>query len=216
MDALISLGFDQGLIGQLGEVGRLLGIVDATLANNAMLPPLLRVPAATISRLANWKSVHDANEEIANGGPREVLTAQKDAASDLLYARIARVRLYLCSCSDAGEYDHALARYGFQPKRDSGDAQPQDKPDAAGVVAWDAVTRLLSLPALPLHATSLVAWRQPLGGTAEPCGMSETESVNAAETSPFVPGATYDLWVTGRNSVGDGMASNKIRWTVPL
>lgn len=160
--------------------------------------------------------MHDANEEIASGGPREVLTAQKDAASALLVARIARVRLYLCSCSDLGEQDPYIARYGFQPKRDPGDAQPQDKPDAAGVVTWDAATRLLSVPVMPLHATSLVAWRQPLGGTAEPCGMSETESVNAAETSPFVPGATYDLWVTGRNSVGDGPASNKVRWIAPV
>ena len=49
-----------------------------------------------------------------------------------------------------------------------------------------------------------------------PGGMSDNESVDAAETSPFVPGGIYELWVTGRNSAGDGPASNKINWTAPV
>ena len=61
-------------------------------------------------------------------------------------------------------------------------------------------------------ATFLVAWRQPLGGQPEEAGVSDTESVLASQFSPFMPGATYDLWVVGRNSRGDGEASNKVRW----
>ena len=86
----------------------------------------------------------------------------------------------------------------------------------AGPASWDAATRTLSVAALPLHATRLVAWRKAVGGEAEPCGMSETTSVNAAETAPFVPGGHYKLWVTGHNSAGDGPPSNEIDWTAPV
>lgn len=138
---------------------------------------------------------------------------RKDIARDTLAVRIAPVRHWLCSCSDDGEMDPERARYGFLPKRDTGDAQPQPRPEAAGPATWDASTRTLTVAALPDHATRLVAWRKITGGTAEPSGMSVNESVDAAETSPFVPGGIYELWVTGRNSAGDGPASNKITWT---
>ena len=213
LDALVSIGFDGGALGDLSDVTHLLQIVTDILANNPQLPPLLRVPSNIITRLTNWQSVLSANEGIAQGGTREVLTQQKDEARDTLAARIARVRHWLCSCSDEGETDPELARYGFQPKRAPGDAQPQPKPDAAGPVTWDAASRTLTVAALPDHATRLVAWRKITGGTPEPSGMSDNESVDAAETSPFVPGGIYELWVTGRNSAGDGPASNKITWT---
>ena len=216
MDALVSLGYEQGQMGQLADATHLAQIVDDILANNGTLPPLLRLPAGIITRITNWRGVLTANEEIAAGGPRAVLTDRKDAAKALLQARIARVRLYLCSCSDLGEGDPEIARQGFQPKRAPGDAQPQPKPDAAGTVSYDAASRTLSVAVLPDHATQLVAWRQPVGGTAEPSGMSDSTSVDAAETAPFVPGAAYDLWVTGRNSSGDGAPSNKIRWTAAV
>ncbi len=216
LDALVSLGFEGGALGDLSDATHLLQIVMDILANNPQLPVLLRVPANITTRLTNWQSVLSANEGIAQGGAREPLTQQKDDARDTLAARIARVRHWLCSCSDDGEADPELARWGFQPKRAPGDAQPQPKPDAAGPVTWDATARTLTVAALPDHATRLVAWRKITGGTAEPSGMSDTESVDAAETAPFVPGGIYELWVTGRNSVGDGPASNKITWTATL
>ena len=216
LDALVSLGFEQGALGDLSDATHLLQIVMDILANNPQLPVLLRVPANIITRLTNWQSVLAANEGIAQGGAREVLTQQKDTARDTLAARISRVRHWLCSCSDDGEQDPELARWGFQPKRNPGDAQPQPKPDAAGPVTWDAATRTLTVAALPAHATRLVAWRKITGGTPEPSGMSDTETVDAAETSPFVPGGIYELWVTGRNSAGDGPASNKIQWTATV
>jgi hypothetical protein len=213
--ALVSLGFEKGELGNLADPTHLLKIVGSILANNAQIPALIRVPANIITRITNWKAVLDANEGIAKGGARSVLTDQKDSARDTLAARIARVRHWLCSCSDDGEQDPELARWGFQPRRDRGDAKPQAKPDAAGPVTWDAATRTLSVSALPAHATRLVAWRKIAGGTPEPSGMSESESVDAGQTAPFIPGGVYELWVTGRNSAGDGPESNRIQWTAP-
>jgi hypothetical protein len=217
LTALVSLGFEQGELGPVAaDPTYVTGVVTAILANNANLPALLRIPANIITRLTNWEAVLDANEGIAKGGARQALTDQKDAARDTLADRIARVRHWLCSCTDAGDQDAELARWGFQPRRDPGDAQPQPKPGPAGTVTWDAATRMLSVPSLPDHATRLVAWRKIAGGTAEPSGMSDSASVDAAETAPFIPGGAYELWVTGRNSVGDGPASNKISWTAPV
>jgi hypothetical protein len=216
MDALVSLGFEQGELGDLADATHLMQIVTDILDNSGQLPALLRVPANILTRLVNWKAVLQANEGIAKGGGREVLTDQKDTARNTLAARISRVRHWLCSCSDEGEQNPELARWDFQPKRDPGDAQSQPKPAAAGPVTWDAATRTLTVATLPAHATRLVAWRKIAGGTPEPSGMSHTVSVDAAETSPFVPGGIYELWVTGRNSAGDGPVSNKITWTAPV
>ena len=66
---------------------------------------------------------------------------------------------------------------------------------------------------VPEHATRFMAWRKVAGSTPEPSGMSDTGTVGAAERSPFVPGGSYELWVTGRNSAGAGTASNKVTWT---
>lgn len=217
IDALVSLGFTGGKLGPLGDRGHLMSVVDAILANNASLPAAYRVPAAITTRLTNWRAVLLANENIARGGSREPLTAAKDAAKLVLLARIARVRLYVSSCNDLGEYNPELARYDFQPKRDPGEAQPQPKPGAiAGVPTWDAGARTLSIAALPEHATRLKAWRKIAGGEWEPCGLSDTTTVDAAETSPFIPGGVYELAVSGYNSAGDGPRSASVSWTAPM
>ena len=59
-----------------------------------------------------------------------------------------------------------LAKIGKQPRRPPGGAEPQPLPDAPGPATFDAATSTLSVPALPAHATSLRAFRKPLGGTA--------------------------------------------------
>jgi len=217
IDALVSLGFAGGKLGDLGDRAHLLDVVDAILANNASLPAAYRVSAAITTRLTNWRAVNAANEVIARGGAREPLTAAKDAARELLEKRIARSRLYICSCNDLGEYNPELALYDFQPKRDPGQAQPQPKPGAiAAAPAWDAATRTLSVPALPEHARRIKAWRKIAGGEWEPCGLSDTTSVDAAETAPFIPGGVYELAVSGYNSAGDGPRSPSVSWTAPL
>ena len=217
IDALVSLGFSGGKLGDLGDRAHLLDVVDAILANNASLPAAYRVAAAITTRLINWRAVNAANEVIAHGGAREPLTAAKDAARMVLEKRISLVRLYLASCNDLGEYNPELARYDFQPKRDPGEAQPQPKPGAvAGVPTWDAGARMLSIAAMPEHATRTKAWRKIAGGEWEPCGLSDTTTVDAAETSPFIPGGVYELAVSGYNSAGDGPRSASVSWTAPM
>lgn len=214
IDALVTLGFAGGKLGQLADRAHLMAVVDAILANNTGLPAAYQVPPAITSRLTNWRAVVLANETIARGGAREPLTAAKDAAREVLEKRIARSRLYLCSCNDLGETNPVLALYDFQPKRDPGEAQPQPKPGPiAAAPAWDAPTRTLSVPALPAHATRLKAWRKIAGGEWEPCGLSNTTSVDAAETAPFIPGGVYELAVSGYNSAGDGPRSPSVSWT---
>ncbi len=217
IDALVSIGFTGGRLGNLGDRAHLLDVVDAILANNASLPAAYRVPAAITTRLTNWRAVNAANEVIARGGAREPLTAAKDAARTVLEKRISRVRLYISSCNDLGEYNPELARYDFQPKRDPGAAQPQPKPGAiVGVPTWNAGARTLTIAALPEHARRLKAWRKIAGGEWEPCCLSDTTTVDAAETSPFIPGGVYELAVSGFNSAGDGPRSVSVSWTAPL
>jgi hypothetical protein len=212
LDALVSLGFEQGELGPLEDPTHLASLADQIVRENNTLPVAVRVPTTITSRLGNWLAILNVNEDIAGGGAREVITERKDTARDGLFRKIARVRLYIASTTDEGEGDPALAIYGFQPKRDPGDAQPQPLPEMPGTATFDSVTRLLTIPALPAHATSIVAWRQAAGGDAEPVGISITTSVSVSETSPLVPGVTYQLWVTGRNSRGDGLPSNKITY----
>jgi hypothetical protein len=217
IDALVSIGFTGGRLGNLGDRAHLLDVVDAILANNASLPAAYRVPAAITTRLTNWRAVNAANEVIARGGAREPLTAAKDAARTVLEKRISRVRLYISSCNDLGEYNPELARYDFQPKRDPGAAQPQPKPGAiSGTPTWNAGARTLTVAALPEHARRLKAWRKIAGGEWEPCGLSDTTTVDAAETSPFIPGGVYEPAVSGFNSAGDGPRSVSVSWTAPL
>ena len=215
-DALASLGFDQGELGDLSDRTNLLRIADAIIANNAALRPLLRVPTATISRLVIWRSGLVTNVNIANGGAREPLTKAKNDALDVLENVISRVRLYIAAVSPLGEYDPALALYGFQVKRQWGEAQPQPKPGAIGTMTFDGATRTGTVEALPEHASMTVGWRQILGGEPELAGQSETGSVNFAEVGPFIPNGDYMLWMTGKNSAGYGPASNKVSWKAPL
>ena len=216
MDALVSMGFEQGELGDLTSRTNVLRIVDAIIANNAAMRPLLRVPTATISRLTNWRGVLVANVNIANGGSREPLTTAKDDALDALEKLIARVRLYIAAASPLGEYDSALALYDFQVKRAWGEAQPQPKPGAIGAMTFDGATRIGSVAALPENASMVVGWRQILGGEPELAGQSDTGSVNFAEVGPFIPNGDYTLWMTGKNGAGYGPESNKVSWKAPL
>jgi hypothetical protein len=157
--------------------------------------------------------VLESNRVIADGGPRQAVLAARDAVREALRKSNSRVRFFYCHASDDLDQTPELARIGLQPRRDRGDAQPQPLPEAPGAAAWNLATRELSVPALPAHATSLRAWRQALGDDAELAGVSTDTTVSVVGFAPLTPGATYDAWVTGRNSRGDGPASNKTRFT---
>ncbi len=157
--------------------------------------------------------MYNGNKIIANGGVLQTIIDDKDAKRDLLARALSRVRYHYCAGGDEGEYTVELARIGFQPKRQPGDAQPAPLPEAPGVATFNAATRELTVPALPAHTTSLVAFRKPLGGDAEQAGVSTTNVVGVSDFSPLIVGVAYELWVSPRNSRGFGPESNHILFT---
>ena len=215
-NGLVSYGWEGGNIGDLEAVERVESLALLSVGAGTHVPVALRYPVALQGRITNWLGVVNGSKLIANGGARATVITQKDNMKELLLRKLARVRFLYCGASDLGESNPELERIGFQRRRAPGDAQGQPLPDAAGAATWAAGATTLSLAAMPGHATFVVAFRQALGGQPEECGVSTTETVAASQFSPFVPGATYDLWVVGRNSRGDGVASAKIRWTAPL
>ena len=48
----------------------------------------------------------------------------------------------------------------------------------------------------------------PDGGTAELAGTSATSTVSLTDLGPLTPGVTYEFWLVGHNSQGDGPESN--------
>ena len=215
-DALVSYGWEGGNLGDLESVERVESLALLSVSAASQVAAILRYPAALQSRITNWLGVVNGAKLIANGGQRATVIETKDTMRELLLRKLSRVRHLYCFASDLGESNPELERIGFQRKRAPGEAQAQPLPDAAGTATWNAGATTLSLDAMPAHATFLVAFRQALGGQPEEAGVSTSTTVAASQFSPFVPGATYDLWVVGRNSRGDGVASAKIRWTAPL
>lgn len=212
-DALESYGWERGLLGDLESPTRLEMLATQAATATPELDPAARYPAGLLTRIANWLGIVQANTMIAAGGSIENLTAAKDAAREALLAAIGRVRFFYCSASDERDQTPELAKIGLQPRRDPGDAQPQPLPDAPEPATFNAATRELTIPDLPAHATSIQGWRQPAGGPAEVAGVSVGTTVSIGDFSPPVPGVTYQVWVTGHNSRGDGPAGNKITFT---
>ena len=212
-DALETYGWEGGNLGDLVTPGRVVALAQLAGQVTPSLPAAVRYPANVLSRLTTWLGVWSANRVIAEGGALSTLVDDKDAKRDALLAANMRVRFLYCAASDEGDFTPELARIGDQPRRMPGDAQPQPLPDAAGTAAFNAATRELTIPSLPAHATSLIAFRQPAGGAAEQAGVSTTNVVGVADFSPLTAGVTYTLWVVGRNSRGNGPESNKITFT---
>ena len=52
------------------------------------------------------------------------------------------------------------------------------------------------------------------GRTAEEAGNSLINTVSVVGTSPLTPGVTYEFWLTGHNSRGDGPESPHVTHTV--
>lgn len=212
-DALESYGWERGLLGDLASPLRIEALAAQAASATPGLDPAVRYPAALLSRIANWLGILRANKSIAGGGTVSDVVNDKDAAREALLAAIGRVRFYYCSASDERDQTPELAKIGLQPRRDSGDAQPQPLPDVPGTATFNAATRELTIPDLPDHATSIKGWRQPAGGQPEVAGVSVGVTVSVSDFSPLVPGVSYTVWVTGHNSRGDGPAGNKVTFT---
>ena len=213
LQALETYGFERGNLGDLESPSRLESLARSAQQVTPELPANLRYPANILTRLTTWRGVLDANKLIAGGGLLQTIIDDKDEKRDGLLKAISRVRYHYCAASDDGEKTVELARIGMQPKRDPGEAQPQPLPGALGTATFQASTRQLTVPAMPDHATFLVAWRKPAGGEAEQAGVSTEPVVGVSDFSPLQAGVTYELWVMGRNSRGSGPESNHVTFT---
>ena len=57
---------------------------------------------------------------------------------------------------------------------------------------------------------TLRAYRRPAGGTAELAGTSATATVSVVQLGTLTSGVTYEFWLVGKNSQGEGPESNHI------
>ena len=60
------------------------------------------------------------------------------------------------------------------------------------------------------RATMTNTFRRPAGGTAELAGTSATTTVSLTDLGPLTTGVTYEFWLVGHNSQGDGPESNHV------
>lgn len=203
-------GWESGLVGAFSDA-RI-----ESLANQAItVTPTIadathRYPAALLTLITAQLAIVNTNQPIATGGSAQAATDARDAALALLLLINARVRFFYCSASDDLDQTPELVKIGRQPRRDSGAAAAQPLPAAPGPATLDAVALSLTVSALPDHATTLRAFRRPAGGTAELAGTSATTTVSLTALGPLTTGVTYEFWLVGHNSQGDGPQSNHV------
>ena len=160
---------------------------EASAASPTIANPAHRYPPALLTLIAGQLAIVNANQPTATGGAGQAATASRNAALDLLTILNSRVRFFYCAASNDLDQTPELANIGRQPRCDAGDAAAAPKPGPAGTATFDATALTLTLPALPDHATTLLAIRQPAGGGAEVCGTSTTTTVSVTDLSPLPP-----------------------------
>lgn len=153
------------------------------------------------------------NQTAATGGSAQTATDLRDKALKALETANDRVRFHYCASSDDEDQTPELAKIGKQPRRDRGEASTQPLPGAPGTATFDATAKTLSVPAMPEGATTLRAYRKAAGGQPELAGTSTGTAVSVVGVGPLTPGVTYELWVAGHNSQGDGPESNRVNHT---
>jgi len=169
-------------------------------------------PAALLGLITAQLVIVNANQPTATGGTAETATNLRNIALELLRTANDRVRFFYCSASDDEDQTTELAKIGKQPRRDAG-AASGPVPGAPGAATFDATAKTLSVPAMPSGATTLRAYRKPAGGVAELAGTSTGTAVSVVGVGPLTVGVTYELWVAGHNSDGDGPGSNHVSHT---
>ncbi len=206
----ISYGWESGLVGDFNDA-RI-----ESLANQAItVTPTIadathRYPAALLTLITAQLAIVNTNQPRATGGSAQGATAARDAALVLRQVVNARVRFFYCSASDETDQSAELVSIGRQPRRDAGAAAAQPLPAAPGPATFDAVALSLTVSALPDHATTLRAFRRPAGGTAELASTSGTTTVSLTDLGPLTTGVTYEFWLVGHNSQGNGPQSNHV------
>ena len=211
--AFTHYGWTGGKLGSLESAQRVNHLADLAQAGASSVLAIARYPASVNNKINNWSAVLEANEAIAGGGSQQAALEARNIARDLLQKANLRARFHYCESSDDADKTVELARIGFQPRRDPGEAEPQPLPGAAGAVTFNAATRELTIAALPANATSIRAFRKPAGGDAEPAGVSTGTTVSVVAYAPLTPGVTYEVWIVGHNSRGDGVESMRVTFT---
>lgn len=207
---LTSYGWESGLIGTFTDA-RIESLANEAInATPLIANPAHRYPAPLLALIQAQLDIVNLNQPTATGGAAQASTTATNSAVDLLTILNSRVRFFYCSASNDLDQTDELKKIGRQPRRDAGDAVGQLLPGPIGPATFDATTLELTVPALPDHATSIRAFRQATGGPAEPVGTSTTTTVSVVGTGPLTPGVTYEFWVVGHNSRGDGPESNRI------
>lgn len=203
-------GWESGLVGDFNDA-RVESLANqAATVTPTIADPAHRYPAALLTLITAQLAIVNTNQPLATGGTAQGATDARDAALELLLLMNARVRFFYCWASDDLDQTAELAKIGRQPRRDAGAAAAQPLPAAPGPATFDATALSLTVSALPDHATTLRAFRRPAGGTAELAGTSATTTVSLTEIGPLTPGVTYEFWLVGHNSQGDGPQSNYI------
>lgn len=205
-----SYGWESGLVGDFTDARIELLANQAITATPGIADPAHRYPAALLTLITTQLGLVNTNQPLATGGSAQAATDARDAALELLQLINARVRFFYCNASDDLDQTAELVKIGRQPRRASGEAEPQPLPLAPGTATLDATALTLTAPAMPDHATTLRAFRRPAGGTAELAGTSGTTTVSLTEIGPLTSGVTYEFWLVGHNSRGDGPESNHV------
>jgi hypothetical protein len=203
-------GWESGLVGDFTDA-RIESLANQALtATPGIADPAHRYPAALLALITTQLGIVNTNQPLATGGAAQAATDARDAALALLQLINARVRFFYCNASDDLDQTAELVKIGRQPRRASGEAESQPLPLAPGTVTLNAIALTLTAPAMPDHATTLRAYRRAAGGTAELAGTSATTTVSLVELGPLTSGVTYQFWLVGRNSQGEGPQSNHI------
>ena len=77
VDALVSYGWEGGLIGDLVSPARIEALAEQAVVATPNVDPAVRYPAALLTRMANWLAILTANDVVAEGRTLETITAQK-------------------------------------------------------------------------------------------------------------------------------------------
>lgn len=203
-------GWESGLVGDFSDA-RIESLANqAITATPGIADPAHRYPAALLALITTQLGLVNTNQPLATGGSAQAATDARDAALELLQLINARVRFFYCNASDDLDQTAELVKIGRQPRRASGEAESQPLPLVPGTLTLNATALTLTAPALPDHATTLRAYRRPAGGTAELAGTSATTTVSLIELGPLTSGVSYEFWLVGRNSQGEGPESNHV------
>lgn len=199
-------GWESGLVGEFTDA-RVESLANQAIVATPAIPNAAhRYPTALLDFITAQLALVNANQPLATGGTAQAATAARDAALVLLQLATERVRSYYCCASDDKDQTPELAKIGRQPRRDPGQSGPP-LPSEPGAATFDATALTLTIPALPDHATTIRAYRKPAGGVAE---LASTSPTNVVAVGPLTPGVTYEFWLVGHNTSGDGPESNHV------